>query len=70
MVMISSNLYIFASLFIGYQVLAFTIGLPITLVYLAVRTNPYNLDEPDSPDEFDEMAKATAKLFRMNRKNE
>ena len=64
------NWYSFLVLFLGYQVLAFTIGLPITLAYLVVRTNPYNLDEPDSPDEFDEMAEATAKLFRRNKRDD
>ena len=53
----------------GYKVLAFTIALPITLFYLAVRTSPYEADDSDAPNELDEMASATAKLFKLSRKN-
>ena len=65
-------LYFLYYYFAGLKGLAFTIGLPVTLLYLAVRTSPGQAGEIDTPDEFDEfdaMASAIAKLLKIGRKD-
>ena len=52
----------------GYKVLAFTIGLPITIPYLIMRTKP-NKDDDDIAGEFDQLANSTAKLFKKKDKS-